>query len=231
MSTLYLCGASNPEGVRLALRVNEALGRWDEIALLDDDAARHGQKVLGVPVLGALGLLADADPTADHVVNLIARTALRRVAAEERIVGYGVPLTGLVHPTVEVDGTDLAPDTIVYPRATIGPHVSIGRGSVVFMGAIVGHGSQVGSHCIVAPNAVINARVLVGDRVYVGTNASVLPDLRLGDDSTIAANSAVMWHVRPGVTMLGVPSRPLPLPAPVREEAPARPEVSTPAAV
>lgn len=220
MSTLYLCGASNPEGVRLALRVDEAEERWDRIVLVDDDSALHGESVLGVPVVGPFSVLEDADPAVDEAVNLIARTAPRRVAAGERIESFGLRLTGLIHPGVDTDGADLAPDVIVYPRATIGPHISVGAGSVVFMGAIVGHGSRVGSHCVIAPNAVVNARVDVGDRVYIGTNASVLPDLRIGEDATVAANSAVMGHVRAGTTMIGVPAKVLPLPP--QRAAPAR---------
>ncbi len=212
MSTLYLCGASNPEGVRLALRVNDVSRRWTRIALLDDDPDLNGQAILGVTIEGPLSLLADADPAADEAVNLIARTASRRIAAGERIAAFGVRLAGLTHPGVEIDGASLAPDVIVYPRATIGPNTSVGAGSVVFMGAIVGHGSHVGRHCVVAPNAVVNARVDVGSRVYIGTNASILPDLRIGDDATIAANSAVMAHVRPGTTVIGVPAKALPLP-------------------
>lgn len=209
MSTLYLCGASNPEGVRLALRVNGVEKRWDRIVLVDDDESRHGQFLLGIPVVGSFSLLEEAHPT-DEAVNLVARTTHRRVEAGRRIAMYGVPCARLVHPGVEVDGAELACDVMVYPHATIGPQALIGEGSVVFMGAVVGHGSRVGAHCVVAPNAVLNARVVVGDRVYVGTNASVLPDLRIGDDSTIAANSAVMRHVRTGATVIGVPAKTLP---------------------
>ena len=211
MSTLYLCGASNPEGVRLALRVNEARERWESIVLLDDDERRHGEVVLGVPVSGSFWLLGDADPDVDEVVNLVARTTHRRLDAAVRIAAFGVPFTSLVHPDVELDEAVLAAGVVVYPRATIGPQVVVGEGSVVFMGAMVGHGSTVGSYCVVAPNAVINARAGLGDRVYVGTNASVLPDLRVGDDSTIAANSAVMRHVRAGTTVIGVPAKALPV--------------------
>jgi sugar O-acyltransferase (sialic acid O-acetyltransferase NeuD family) len=227
LSTLYLCGASNPEGVRLALRVNEARARWGSIVLLDDDERRQGEVVLGVPVSGSLSLLGDADPSADEVVNLIARTTRRRFDAALRIATFGVPFASLVHPDVELDEAVLAPGVVVYPRATIGPHVVVGEGSVVFMGAMVGHGSTAGSHCVVAPNAVINARVTLGDRVYVGTNASVLPDLRIGDDSTVAANSAVMRHVRAGSTVIGVPAKTLPaFPA---QATPQRPTVRVPA--
>lgn len=218
MSTLYLCGASNPEAVRLALRVSRASSRWDRVVLLDDDPGLHGSSILGVPVAGSFGLLADADPARDAVANLVARTTARRVAARERIEEHRLPWACLVDPAVELDDAELGCDTMIYRHAIIGPAVRIGEGSVVFMGAIVGHGSRVGRDCVVAPNAVLNARVLVGDRVYVGTNASVLPDLRIGDDATIAAGSAVMRHALPGTTLIGVPAKALPLRSVTRAE-------------
>ena len=52
MTTLFLCAASNPEAVRLALEVNDALKRWDRIVLLDDDPAKQGQEILGVVLRG-----------------------------------------------------------------------------------------------------------------------------------------------------------------------------------
>ena len=57
MKTLYLCGAGNPEGVRLARKINRARGRWDRIVVLDDDPCKLGQSTLGVEVAGPFCLL------------------------------------------------------------------------------------------------------------------------------------------------------------------------------
>lgn len=217
MRTLYLCGASNPEGVRLALRVDEAEDRWDRLVLLDDDPDRHGTEVLGVPVAGPFALLATADPGADEVVNLVARTTAGRQAARERIAAFGMPFAGLIHPGVDIEGAELAADAIVYRNATIGPHARVGESTVVFMGGVVGHGSTVGHGCVIAPNAVVNARVTIGDRVYVGTNASILPDLWIGADATLGAGSAVMCDVPFGTTVMGVPAKALPTPSARRD--------------
>jgi len=46
MNTLYLCGAGNPEGVRLARKINRARCRWDRIVVLDDDPSKLGQNEL-----------------------------------------------------------------------------------------------------------------------------------------------------------------------------------------
>lgn len=206
MRTLYLCGVGNGEGIRLALQVNRATQRWQRIVLLDDDASKHGNTRLGLPVVGAFDLLREADPAVDEVVNLVTRTTAGRAQARERIAGYGIPFASLVHPGVDLLGAQLDDEVSIYEHTTIGAEASVGRSSVVLVGAVVGHGSRVGRGCVVAPNAVINARVVLEDGAYVGSNASILPDLRIGAGATIAANTLVVSDVPPGATALGVPA-------------------------
>lgn len=207
MPTLYLCGAGNSEGVRLAATVNRALGRFDRMVVLDDDATKRGRELIGVPIAGPLGLLAEADPTRDAVVNLVARTCGRRAAMRAKIAAHGIPFVGLVHPSVDLAWTGLGDDVLVYEQAVISPETSIGVGSVIFMRAVIGHEAKLGPGCIVAAGAVLNARVRLGDGVYVGSNASVLPEVSIGDGATIGANSMVVADVPAGATVVGVPGQ------------------------
>jgi sugar O-acyltransferase (sialic acid O-acetyltransferase NeuD family) len=205
MTTLYLCGGGNPEGVRLALNIHDASGRWDEIVLLDDDPKKHGQDILGVPVIGGFDKLAEADVHASEAVNLVARSTRGRRKAAEKIASFGIPFASLVDPTVDTRGVELGDGVTVYRNATVSARSRIGDGAVVFPGANAGHGSSLGAGSVLAPGAVINARVVTGEGAYVGTNASVLPDLKLGAWCTIAANSSVLEDVPEGATVLGVP--------------------------
>lgn len=206
MSTLYLCGVGNGEGIRLALQVDRVQHRWQRIVLLDDDPARHGTQRLGLGVAGGFELLRDADPAHDRVVNLVTRTTTGRARARERIAAFGIPFASLVHPDVDLLGAELDDEVTVYARAGIGAECRVGRSTVVLPGAIVGHGACVGPGCVIAPNAVINARVRLGEGVYVGSNASVLPDVRVGAGATIGANTLVATDVPEGATALGVPA-------------------------
>lgn len=205
MSTLFLCGAGNSEGVRLALVVERSHHRWDRIVLLDDDPGKLGLTLLGVPVVAPIAELAHA-ATDDGTVNLVTRTCARRDAMHNKISRYGVPFATLIHPSVDTEGTTLAAGTTVYSGATIGPEVHVDTGSVVFMGGVVGHESQVGRGCVIAANAVLNARVRLGDRVYVGSNATIVPEVNVGADAVIGVGSAVLRDVLPGTTALGVPA-------------------------
>lgn len=214
MRTLFLCGAGNGEGVRLAHQVERTRPRFERIVLLDDDPVRLGTEKVGVPVVGGFDVLASADPLVDRVVNLVTRTTLGRERARQRIAAYGIPFASLVHPSVDLLGTSLdvpvdeldSREVTVYPQAWIGAECEFGAGSVALVGAVVGHGSHVGRGCVIAPNAVVNARVILGDHVYVGSNATVLPDVRIGDAATIAANTLVIDDVPADTTAIGVPA-------------------------
>lgn len=205
MTTLYLCAAGNPEAVRLALTVNDADPRWDRIVLLDDDPAKQGLEVMGVPVAGPFAALADHQD-GDEAVNLVARSTKGRDGACARIESFGIPLASLVHPSVDLRGTTLGRAVTIYEGAVISALSTVGDHAVVFTRAVLGHGATLGTGAVLAPGAVVNARVEVGDRAYIGSNAAVLPDLVIGAEAVVGACSAVLFDVPPGSTALGVPA-------------------------
>ena len=85
MKTLYLCGAGNPEGVRLAIRINEQQARWDKIIVLDDDPNKHGKSITGIEIAGPFELLKHADVNSAEVSNLVSRTTVKRLSALQKI--------------------------------------------------------------------------------------------------------------------------------------------------
>lgn len=205
-STLFLCGAGNAEGVRLALRVNEKESRWEKIVILDDDETKKGKSIIGVEIIGSFDNLKFADPAESDVVNLVARTTQKRFAALKKIKKYGIPLVSLIDPNVDIWGVEYSGDIMLYQNVTFSAGAFIDEGSVVFTGAVVGHGCKVGKHCVIAPGAVLNARVELEDGVYMGTNSSILPDLKVGAWATIGINSAIVQNLPGGATAMGVPA-------------------------
>ena len=205
--TLYLCGAGNSEGVRLALKIRQARRPWKEIVLLDDDPNKLGESLLGVDIVGPISDLEAAESGESEVSNLVARTTTGRAAVASRILSSGVPAAKLVHPRVDILGASYDSGVVVYENAILGPETFLGPDSVVFMGAVVGHEARVGRGCVIASGAVLNARVELEDEVYVGTNASILPEIKIGRGATIGANTAVIEDVPAGATVVGVPGQ------------------------
>lgn len=205
-SILYLCGAGNAEGVRLALRINEKKKYWKKIFILDDDPHKLGKKILGIEILGPFEILKDADSINTEVVNLVAKTTYKRKLAYEKISEFGIPFASLIDPSVDTWGVEHKGDVIIYPNVTFSAGAVLDHGSVAFTGAVIGHGCTVGKFCVIAPGAVLNARITVEDGVYIGTNSSILPDLKIGAWATIGLNSGIIQNVPAGATAMGVPA-------------------------
>jgi sugar O-acyltransferase (sialic acid O-acetyltransferase NeuD family) len=216
-SILYLCGAGNAEGVRLALRINEKHKYWKKIFILDDDPDKSGKKILGIEILGSFDILNNADPSTTEVVNLVARTTLKRKTAYEKISEFQIPFASLVDPSVDIWGVEYKGDVIIYPNVTFSAGAVLDQGSVAFTGAVIGHGCTVGKFCIIAPGAVLNARITVEEGVYIGTNSSILPDLKIGAWATIGLNSGVINDIPAGATAMGVPAELIIVPKPESE--------------
>ncbi|MFC1601931.1 acetyltransferase [Candidatus Sumerlaeota bacterium] len=207
MTTLYICGAGNPEIIRLTRVVNPLNSRWQRILLLDDDPAKHGQQLLGLDIVGPFGLLADADPELCQALTCVARTMQVRWAVRERLAAFGLPFAQLIHPAVETSDVTLGRDIVVADKATLSPLVTVGDGSMIYTGAVVGHECRLGQCCFVAPGAVLTSRIELGDGVMIGANATVLPERIIGPWATVGAGSVVSRDVDPGATVIGNPAR------------------------
>ncbi len=97
--------------------------------------------------------------------------------------------------------------------------VKAGRRIVIeHQGGIVVHGNVVlGDDCIIRQGVTLGNRHTsrpfdaprLGARVNVGAGAKVLGGIALGDDAQVGANAVVLHDVPAGVTVVGIPARPL----------------------
>lgn len=111
------------------------------------------------------------------------------------------------------DGVIVGTDTVIDGRTEIGSNVSLQTGVYVPTDTTIGDNVFVGPRVVMTndPYPVRRDVDLVGptlaDGVSVGANATILPGVRIGEGSFVAAGSTVTEDVPPDTLALGTPAR------------------------
>ena len=119
------------------------------------------------------------------------------------------PRTGTSSQWITVGiGTIICAGNILTTNITLGDHVQIN------LDCTIGHQMVMGDYTTLAPGVHVSGGVHFGRRVYVGTGAVMIngtaeAPLIIGDDAVIGAGACVTKSVAEGLTVAGVPAKPL----------------------
>ena len=195
------------------LEAIRSAGAFDVAALVDDDPARNGASVLGVPVLAGEDALARlrGDGVRHAFVGVGGtRDSGPRRRVFERLREAGFELPAIVHGAASVSPwARLGNGVQVLAAAVVNAEAEIGDGAIVNTGAIVEHDCRIGEHAHVAPGARLAGLVSVGAGAHVGIGAVVIEGVRIGAGALVAAGAVVVRDVTDGERVAGVPARPL----------------------
>lgn len=172
------------------------------LAIVDDDVARWGTSVLGVPVSGPIArTLDDAGASA---VLAIGNNAVRRALATAGRCDF----VSVIHPSAIIEpSVGLGVGSVVFARAVIQPDCTIGPHAIVNTGASIDHDCVLGTAVHVAPGTRLAGNVTLGDEVFVGIGAVIIPGVTIGPRTTIGAGAAVVCDLPAGIIAVGVPAR------------------------
>ncbi|KAA1181932.1 sugar O-acetyltransferase [Paenibacillus sp. B2(2019)] len=85
--------------------------------------------------------------------------------------------------------------------------INIGDGTMIGMNvtiATLNHGLPLETRNVTYPSPVI-----IGDNVWIGSNATILPGVKIGDNSVVAAGAVVTKDVPANTVVAGVPAKEL----------------------
>jgi sugar O-acyltransferase (sialic acid O-acetyltransferase NeuD family) len=173
------------------------------VAVYDDNPAARGGSLLGVPVRGPVDAAADARlPTVlgigdnRHRATLAGRLDLEWATA--------VHPGAVVHPSVRVGaGTVIFAGVVVQPNAVLEEHV------ILNTSCSVDHDCVVGPFAHVSVGARLTGAVHVGRGSMLGAGCVLLPRAVVGEHCTVGAGAVVLGDIASGMTVIGVPARPI----------------------
>jgi sugar O-acyltransferase (sialic acid O-acetyltransferase NeuD family) len=191
---------------------NKDTENYEMVCFIDDNVALHGKMLNGIPVMG-LAEAKERFPRA-HVVGGVGTPKIRQVLME-KAASAGFGFETIVHPRTERSrwieigiGSVICAGNILTTNITLGRHVQIN------LDCTIGHDVAMGDYTTLAPGVHLSGCVHVGKRVYIGTGAVIINGTQeepivIENDAIIGAGACVTKPVGAGLTVVGVPARPL----------------------
>lgn len=181
---------------------------WQSLTFFDDGAHPRGRFV-DWPVVGSTATLLASLSEYSGVIVAIGHNRVRLSKVRE-LWAAGANMVTLVHSMAYVArDVRLAAGTVVFAGAVVQPGATIGAGVIVNTGATVDHDCVLADGVHVCPGAHLAGGVTVGECAWLGIGCVVKQYIAIGADVVVGGAAAVMTPVPDGITVEGVPARPM----------------------
>jgi len=190
--------------------INRVERQWNLLGFLDDDPAKHGKIVAGLPVLGPIDC---ARQHAAHYIVGVARVGdpWRRRRIIERLALPRERFATIIHPSASISrsatigvGTAILQYTVVTTDVVVGDHV------LIHYNATISHDSVIEDFVTMAPGSLIAGSVRLCAGVYLGAGSQVINDVTVNEAAVVGLGAIVIRDVISGETVVGNPARALP---------------------
>lgn len=178
-----------------------ACAGWRQIVFLDNAYPQKSSNGTW-PVVGR-----PEDPVDGDLFLTVGRNDARaRLWAELAITGSPT----VIHPAAVIsEHAALEAGVLAVAGAIVNADTRVGRGAILNTGCSVDHDCEIGAFTHISPGARLAGGVTVGERSWIGIGAVVREGVTIGADVVVGAGAAVVHDLRDGVTVGGVPARPL----------------------
>lgn len=209
---IYGAGGFGREVAWLIESTTDEKNRYEIVCFIDDNPGLHRKVFNDIPVMSLESLKREYSEA--KIVGAIGPPKIRE-RVMEKASAAGFEFETIIHPRTEYsrwieigDGTVICAGNILTTNIKIGKHVQIN------LDCTIGHNVIMADYTTLAPGVHVSGYVYFGKRVYVGTGAVIINGtedhpIEIGDDVVIGAGAVVTKSVDPGLTVVGVPARPL----------------------
>jgi sugar O-acyltransferase (sialic acid O-acetyltransferase NeuD family) len=190
--------------------LNAEGARYEFLGYVVTDLSRLGERDSKAEVLGDYGWL-ERNKVDCLAIGIGTPQARLKVARELKALLNGMEYPALLHPTAVLDQkrAKVEEGVLVCARVIATVNITLRAFALCNFGCTLGHDATVGRGSVINPGANISGGVVLGDGVQVSTGAQVLQYLTVGEGATVGAGSVVTKDVPAGLTVVGIPAKPL----------------------
>ncbi len=147
--------------------------------------------------------------TVDRSFKMIgALASLNRKTIIEKMESKGLEFINLIHPTAYVSKmARLDKGICVAPMSVINVNVQIGAHSIINSNCNISHDCILGKYTTLSPTVTLAGGVILENGVFIGAGATILPDVKIGENAIIGAGACVISDVPANCTVVGVPAK------------------------
>ncbi|MEI8287833.1 MAG: NeuD/PglB/VioB family sugar acetyltransferase [Verrucomicrobiota bacterium] len=128
----------------------------------------------------------------------------------ELIKAKGGVFQQLIHASATIFQTSIIGEgCIISPRVEITADVRIGNYVTITSNSVIGHDVKIGNYCHLGAASFLGGYAELGDGVTLHPGAKVVPHKKVGAGATVGINSVVLFNIKPGVTVFGMPAMPV----------------------
>lgn len=206
MKNLIILGAGD---VGKFLAYNQSLfeEQYNLLGFWDEDPAKVGTRLCGLPVLGMEYLDAAAPGTLHAAVAMSCPAAKRAVTEKLRPYGLHFP-NFIARGSWLSGGITLGQGVIIYPNCSIAHETVIGNFVTVNAGCTLGHNTQIGDYANLSPGVHLAGFTRVGELADLGIGCCTRQRTEIGARSVVGGQAMLIDNVEPGRTVVGVPAIP-----------------------
>jgi acetyltransferase-like isoleucine patch superfamily enzyme len=200
---------SAPAGVRRLVVIGAGLGALQildilvhdadqqAVAIVDDDRARFGEELEGVPVVGSVdrGLALFAEGLADAAVIAVGTSVSARTRLRELCDEAGIPLANVIDPSVRIcSDVQMGDGNVICAHCHFGVGTIIGDNNLISAHNSFDHHSELGSDITTGPGCTSSGLV---DRCRFGMGISIEPRVTIGAGAQISSGAVIVSSVPP----------------------------------
>jgi len=162
------------------------------VAFIDDDKAKHGKVIGGVPVVGNASLIknfAEALPVG-AIVSITDNSSRKKIYKALKTLGFTI-LKVINQNSIINDKVKIQEGTVIMAGVIINSNVNIGVNNIVQSGAIIESNTFIGDHTLISSGAIIGSDVKIGESVMIGMGSIIASGISISDNSVVAAGTVV----------------------------------------